>query len=117
MRLKESFESKEEAKERAKIERENVESGKRKEKNHGNINNYKWQWKECLEYFRNLEYGSFVNYASTADRFGLKDKKGNKLENGGQLLKGFLKKNGINIEKFKSIRANMKMGDRRAKKR
>ena len=116
-RLDESHESKEEATKRAKEENELIEQGKKKRNTHGNIHNYKWKWRECLQYFHELTEGSLVNCSEIARKFGLVNKKGKCLGNGGQLVKQFLVKNGVNLKKFRFIRGDVKAAARRAKRK
>ena len=71
--MRESFEAKEDAEKRASFEKKKIEMGEKKPKHHGNIQNYDWKWRECLEYFNNLESSSKVNYTSIAATFDLKD--------------------------------------------
>lgn len=112
----ESHESRAEAENRSFEEKQKITDGKLKEKNHGNIQNYNWQWKECLEYFRNLERGSLVVYKDAARKFKLINEKGIP-KNGGQLLRKFLIKNNVNLDHFKTIRGDAKWAPRKALKR
>ena len=113
--MRESYESKDEAKERTSKEKEKIAAGKKKGNNQGNIHTYDWNWRKCFDYFNTLQYGSEVNYKASAESFGLKDRKGKPLGNGGQLLKKFLEQNGINTSKFKSVRGEVKIAGRRQK--
>ena len=84
---------------------------------HGNIHNYTWKWRDCLEHFNNLPRGTIVNYTEIAKQFELRDSNLQPLKNGGQLVKKFLIENNVNLAHFKSIRADSKMSARRKKLR
>ena len=98
--------------------KQKIANGKVKENNHGNIHNYDWHWRECLEYFWHLEKGSEVILQEIARRFKLVNEETGKPKNGGQLVKKFLINNNINLKDFKLVRADVKeRAPRRAKTR
>ena len=117
LRKKESFETRAETIARTEKQNAKLKAGKIKPKSHGNIHNYDWKWRECLTYFKEKEYGSKVNWKKSAEFFGLKDRSGKALGNGGQLLKRYLEDNGIDTSRFESVRGEVKIIGRSRKKR
>ena len=70
-----------------------------------------------MAHFKKKEYGSKVNWKKSTEFFGLKDRSGKALGNGGQLLKRHLEDNGIDTSRFESVRGEVEIIGRSRKKR
>ena len=100
-KMVQQFESKGDAVIRTLQDKKAVEEGRKRPRNPiGNINKYKWQSDECLEFVESLEDGSFMNYSELARMFGLKDGDMFGKDNKNQIVKQFLINNGVDVEKF-----------------
>ena len=95
-RLKESFETADEALVRSQGENKKIKNGEKKPKKHvGKIENYNFDQDECLDYVRNLENGTFLNFAELARKFKVRE-----TQNMGQVIKTFLIEQGIDLSRF-----------------
>ena len=100
-RMVKSFESKSDAEKRTLKNTEAIKEGRKRQHNPlGNLDKYKWQSKECLDFVNNLEEGAYLNYSELARMFGLKDKDEFGKDNKNQIVKQFLINNGVEVDKF-----------------
>ena len=91
LRMIESFETLSECQERSK---------QVLKKNHvGNILT-PWREDECIGYLNSLPDGHLISFKSLAEEYGIVNKNLTSPANGGQVLKEFLKKRGIDTERF-----------------
>ena len=101
LRMNESFESPTECWERTSIECEKVTSGKKAKKVHvgyGTI--LLWRENECINLVNSYPDGHFINFTKLAREYGIMMSKNQFPGNGGQLLKEFLIKKGVNVDRF-----------------
>ena len=82
---------------------------KRPHDNVGCIDRYTWQSEECLCEVSGMADGAKINYSGLARKYNLKNSKGNTPGNAGQIVKEFLVRNGIAVQKFSQI--NRTAGD------
>jgi hypothetical protein len=106
-----SFESKEEAAERT---RQQKQQGKQKSPV-GKFANMEWD-KEGMKAEVN-SYGddTLPNWSELARQFQIKNKSGELAQNGGQIAKEWLKSEGVNVERFRKRRRECNEGNIRKK--
>ena len=116
--LSQCFETHDECAERSKRARLEVESGKKKKKNHvGSLINESWKSNQCLEEVSNYKDGQFISFTNLAKTFDFPlNAKGELPGNAGQQVSEFLKANGVDIERF-SYKGKGKIINRRSKKK
>ena len=101
-RMVDGFESKKAAEVRT-LKNINDIKEDRKQHNHvGDLNKLsgKWNSKACLDYVNRLCDGAFLNFSHLARTFVLEEIDCKQKDNEGQILKEFLIKSGVDIEKF-----------------
>ena len=101
LRMVQQFETKSDAEERTRNNKENIEAGRKRRHNPvGNLVKYEWQSEECLSYVNNLDDGSLLNFSELTRTVGLKDNDTFGKDNKKQVVKQFLVNNGVDIDRF-----------------
>ena len=103
-RMVEFFETPQQCKERSFKEREKVESEKERKKVHVPSNIPPWNEDECLQTVRSYPEGYNINFSDLARQFGIKNSNGEVQKNAGQIVKGFLEENGIDLFNYQHAR-------------
>lgn len=115
-RLASSFEPKATARKR-KADEPGEKKQNKKIKNHtGNFNNITWDKEQLKEEVKGLADGHLINYSELARKYNICNSFGNLAPNGGQIVKEWLKSEGVNLSRFKD-KSNIESKVRRRKRR
>ena len=117
-RLNQSFESKDDAKNRVLKRKKQEQDGLRKPKKHcGNFVKMSWDKQGLLTEVSNLPDETEINWSELAGRYNVTNKKGEVSKNGGQIVQDWLISQGENIHRFNLKRkADSEIGRIRRKK-
>lgn len=100
-RISTFFISKKEAQEKLKIKLDKLNKNKIKEKNHyGNFDQYTFDKNAFLLQLRETREGERVNWRRLGEQFDVKNKRGERPANAGQILLEYAKAKGINTDSF-----------------
>ena len=102
-RMVDGFESKKAAEVRTLKNITDINEGLKRQHDHvGDLEKLsgKWNSNACLGYVNTLFDGTFINFSDLARKFGLKEIDCKQKDNKGQIVKEFLIKSGVDIDKF-----------------
>uniref|UniRef100_A0A7M6DQI5 Uncharacterized protein n=3 Tax=Clytia hemisphaerica TaxID=252671 RepID=A0A7M6DQI5_9CNID len=99
VRSTKGFESYQEALSRSNLEKEEITAGRKRARTHVG-NNYTWRGEECLEKVQGLPFGSAINFSRLARQYDLKNAKGERPGNAGQVVRTFLEANNVDMSNF-----------------
>ena len=108
LRMKQYFESREDAQKRVDVEQSKQASGLKRKKDHvGNISNYTFDQENCINEIDSYDNDHNINFSGLASRHHLKNSHGNLPDNGGQVLKEILLQMNYDFSRFTSIKESV----------
>ena len=81
----------------------------------GNLENIKWDKQALLDEVNNYSDNVLVNWSELARRYEVKNTSGELARNGGQIIKEYLRKEGIDVQKFEKRKSCSESGQIRKK--
>ena len=79
----------------------------------GNIDNYVFDRERCIKLVEERNDEEKINYSELAAKLDVRHINGTKPSNGGQIIKGFLDENGVDVSRFGNINGGFRIRKRR----